>query len=127
MQFFNFNATYNPTVYSSELVTSGLDALLKASGFTTEVKLELFIMERNSILMRISNIADIFDSDGEIIYQQIQIKQLAQGLFDFVNGSGINYSVEIEELSLTGNQPYKTMASKRINWKTVDDNKVSNN
>jgi hypothetical protein len=41
------------------------------------MKLELFTMGRNSILMRVENIADIFNSEGEVIYQQVNIKELA--------------------------------------------------
>jgi len=41
-----------------------------------------------------------------------------------VNGDSISYSVKIEELSLTGNQSYKKMAANKINWATVDDDKI---
>jgi len=41
------------------------------------MKLEMFTMGRNEILIRVENIADIFNSAGEVVYQQINIKELA--------------------------------------------------
>jgi hypothetical protein len=67
------------------------------------MKLELFIMGRNSVLMRVENIADVFDSAGKVIFQLVKIKQLAEDLFVLVNGEGTSFSVKIEELSLTAN------------------------
>lgn len=37
------------------------------SGFTNEMKLELFTMGRDSLIMRVENIADVFDSNGELV------------------------------------------------------------
>jgi len=79
MQFFNFDAVISSSenTGSADFLTSGLDSLLKANGFNREMKLELFTMGRNSILIRVENIGDIFNSEGEVIYQQVNIKELA--------------------------------------------------
>ena len=37
------------------------------------MKVELFAMGANQLLMRVENIADVFDSNGEVIYQQVNI------------------------------------------------------
>lgn len=42
-----------------------------------------------------------------------------------MNGYSIDFTVLIEELSLTGNQPIDVMLENKIRWKTVDDNKMS--
>ena len=49
------------------------------------------------------------------------MKRLVHGLFELVNGKDVSYTTAVTELSLTGNQEYKTMLAKRIEWRTVDD------
>ena len=85
------------------------------------MKLELFTMGRNKILMRVENIADTFDSQGTLVYQQVNLKTLVDGLFTLVNGDQLPFTSVVTELSLTGNQSYEEMAGKRLHWKTVDD------
>ncbi len=84
--------------------------MLETNGFNGEMKFEMFMMGRNSILVRVENIADIFNSNGKVIFQQVNIKELANQLFVYVNDCYTDFTVEIEELSLTGNQPYSTMS-----------------
>jgi len=68
------------------------------------MKLELFPLGRNSIMMRVENIGDIFNTQGVLNYQQVKIYDLAVGLFELVNESTIDKSlVEVTETSLTGN------------------------
>ena len=59
--------------------------VLFESGFTSEMKLELFPLGKNSIMMRIENIGDIFNTNGELNYQTIEVEMLAAGLVDLVN------------------------------------------
>lgn len=54
-------------------MTDGLGAIMEANGFTSEMKLELFTMGRNQIMMRVENIGDIFNSNGEVTYQQVDV------------------------------------------------------
>lgn len=89
--------------------------------------MELFTLGRNSIMIRLENIGDIFDSQGEVIYQTIDMDFLTTGLFNLVNRNEVNGfsinsdQVEIVETSLTGNQPYDLMVQNKVQWKTVDD------
>jgi hypothetical protein len=81
------------------------------------MKLELFPLGRNSIMMRIENIGDIFNTQGVLTYQTVKIYDLAIGLFELVNDSTIDMAlVEVQETSLTGNQSYEEMLSKKIRW-----------
>lgn len=96
---------------------------LVLDGFTSEMKLELFTLSRNSILMRVENIGDMFDSDYELIWETVDIAGVADQLFTSVNGA-LPYQAQIKELSLTGNQSYEEMSAKRIKWKTWDDHVV---
>jgi len=104
------------------IVSEGLDCVLHSAGITSEMKLELFILGKNSLMMRVENIGDIFNTNGEVTYQNVDIEYLATGLFDLVNGYPIGANqVTIEETSLTGNQPYDMMVKNKIKWSTVDD------
>lgn len=86
------------------------------------MKLELYATGKNSLLMRIENIADTFDSAGEVIYSTVNVQQIATDLFTIANdGTDHQFTTEIEETSLTANQSYETMSNGRLKWKTVDD------
>ena len=45
-----------------------MGTMLETNGFNGEMKFEMFMMGRNSILVRVENIADIFNSNGEVIF-----------------------------------------------------------
>lgn len=95
--------------------------LMQENGFSCEMKLELFIMGRNSLLMRIENIGDIFNSNGVVIPAAVDLKGLANGLFAHVNGDDISATVEITELTISGNMPIDYMTETKIQWATEDD------
>ena len=80
---------------------------MKKNGFTTEMKLELFTMGRNSIIMRVENIGDIFNTNGVVDYETVNIKSLAYDLFILMNGVDTIFQSEITELSLSGNCDYQ--------------------
>ena len=124
-QFFAFNPDTTQAVEVMRIpriISEGLDSVLSAAGFTSEMKLELFTLGRNSLMMRVENIGDIFNTKGKVTYQNVDIQYLAVGLFELVNGYPISASQAIiEETSLTGNQPYDVMVQNKIKWTTVDD------
>lgn len=68
------------------VVSEGLNSILSVAGFTSEMKLELFTLGRNSLMMRVENIGDIFNSNGKVTYQNVDIDYLAASLFELVNG-----------------------------------------
>ena len=59
--------------------------MLKNAGFNNLMKLELFTLGKNSIMMRVENIGDIFNTQGVLNYQHVKIYDLAIGLFELVN------------------------------------------
>ena len=86
------------------IVSEGLDSVLRSAGFTSEMKLELFTLGKNSLMMRVENIGDIFNTNGKVTYQNVDIDYLAASLFELVNGYSIGANqITIEETSLTGN------------------------
>jgi hypothetical protein len=55
-------------------------------------------------MMRVENIGDIFNTNGKVTYQNVDINYLAASLFELVNGYSIGANqITIEETSLTGN------------------------
>jgi hypothetical protein len=102
-------------------VSQGLDALLQQNGLKHHVKLELFILGRNKILMRVANIGDAFNTNNIVVPHSVDIQGLADGLYRLVNGDSSSATAEITELSISGNMPYSEMAATKIQWATVDD------
>lgn len=99
-------------------IDAGFAELLHQTGFTDQSKLELFTMGRDSLLMRIENIMDIFDNAGEVQYVKIKLNELALGLYTLVNGLDTNENLLIQELSMSANQNIDDMRNRRIHWKT---------
>ena len=66
------------------------------------MKLELFPIAKNSVMLRIENIADTFNSNGELIYQTIDMDILTEGLYYLANKQSPS-KVSVVETSLTGN------------------------
>jgi hypothetical protein len=87
------------------VLSVGFENLLKSANFTPEMKLELFPIAKNSILLRIENIADTFNSNGELIYQSIDMDILTEGLYYLANKKYPS-KVSVVETSLTGNQSF---------------------
>jgi hypothetical protein len=50
------------------IVKGDLGQSLRENGMADEMKLSLYAMGKNQVLMRIENIADTFDSDGKVMY-----------------------------------------------------------
>ena len=64
--FFAFNSDQIDPITST--MKQGYWNLLESNGFTSEMKLELFTLGRNSILLRVENIGDIFNTQGQVTY-----------------------------------------------------------
>ena len=91
------------------------------------MKLEIFMIARNEIMLRVENIADIYNSNGGVQVQTVNLETVIRGLWDLSNVD-CSYSWTVIETTLTGNQSYQTMAENKIKWLTVDDvaNSVTN-
>lgn len=112
----------------SPVVSSGFEAVYAEAGVDERMKVETFIEDRNSILLRLENLADIFDSNGQLVYKSVNLQTLAEKLYEFANNNEVtnaDFTVAIQELSLTANQPVADVAANKIQWKTVDDSAVS--
>jgi hypothetical protein len=72
-------------VQVSASVTSAWKDALSKNGFSAEMKLDLYATGANSMLMRIENLADTFDSNGKVIHQSVDVQGLAESLFAIAN------------------------------------------
>jgi hypothetical protein len=68
------------------------------------MKLELFAVARNEIMMRIENIADLHDIQTQSKTPFVNVVLLASKLYEIANGYKISPKlVDLVETSLTGN------------------------
>jgi len=90
----------------SPLVSSGFEAAYASAGVDKRMKVETFINGKNSVLIRLENLNDVFDSNGQVLYKSVNLQTLAEQLYMFANDNQVtssDFSVAIEELSLTAN------------------------
>ena len=75
-------------------------------------------------MIRLTNYADKFDgSTGDVPY--VNIRTVAVALYQLANPGAAAPKADITETTLTGNQPYAAMQGKKIQWKGVDDGKIT--
>jgi hypothetical protein len=89
------------------LIQNDFVNLLTKSGFTDEVKLQLFPRDKHHILLRITHIGDPYDTKNSLKHVKIDLMHLVTGLYELVNDDMHHeYDVHLSELSLTGNQDF---------------------
>jgi len=89
------------------------------SDFDGYLKILLWPEERNQILIRVENIADLFDGAPETT-PQFDLLSFATNLYAKANSGSEPQSVSIEERTLTNNDSYQEMESRRYAWKNSD-------
>jgi len=118
--FFNFDLaeTKEPTLKDE------LSEAYKAAGIVDTVKAVLIPRAKNLVHVRLENLADLYDSNSQAY--TVSLSSVANALWAAANklkpvplGS-----VQITELSLSGNMLLEEMQARRIHWKTVDDAKT---
>lgn len=117
--FFNFNVTQT----QSPTVEDQLVEAYKKAGVVNTVKVVHMPRWKNSIQLRLQNLADLYDSNSETA--TVDLAAIADALWNAGNmGNPVTYQdLEIKELSLTGNMELKEMWARKIKWATVDDDK----
>ena len=120
--FFNFDYTYTPTPAKSTLID------LKDAGLPSTAKLVILPMGENSLIVRLTNLADKFDltvqSEKDTPIPYIHIDLLAQKLYQLANKGVAPLQVSISETSLTGNQLFNQMKQGKTQWKGADDDTI---
>jgi len=93
---------------------------LKDAGVVDTVNMVTFPLARNKIMIRLENIADIYDNATET---SVQLKNLTLALYAYANSNKHQWYPEvwITEMSLTGNMPIEELRKRKIQWLTRDD------
>ncbi len=89
--------------------------------FPRTTKIEVFPQAKNSLLVRIENIADIFDGAQPVPY--VRLDTLASYLYNLSNVANSTKPTQtiITETSLTGNQLISQVYAGKTQWVGVDD------
>ena len=88
--------------------------------FDGELKIHLFPQGKNDILIRLENLADLFDKTPEST-PQFDLGTYATNLFAANSDAGMEaVGVTITERGLSNNQDYDDMVKSKHVWKTVD-------
>jgi hypothetical protein len=111
--FFNFNMTSSGQAGQA----STLSADLIKCGITDKTKFVSLPLSRNSILMRVENIADSTNQTVNVLAMAAVLWQAANP----TNPAPIVPFMLVQEMSLTANMPLTELEERRIHWKTVDD------
>jgi hypothetical protein len=53
------------------------------------MKVETFIDGKNSVLIRLENLNDVFDSNGQVVYKSVNLQTLAEQLYIFANDNKV--------------------------------------
>ena len=88
----------------------------------SKVKVLPIPMAKNKALIRLENLADLFDSDSKTVTYDLK-GYLTEAWANANNGTAGLTDIEIVETSITGNQKLSEMNERRLKWKTVDDDK----
>ena len=87
--------------------------------FDGDLKVHMIPQARNKILIRLENIADLFDgTPAQTPYFDLQT--YAEELFSHSNGGKKATSVQITERTLGNNQDYAEMEEAKFHWKSTD-------
>lgn len=87
--------------------------------FDGNLKIVLWPEDINQILIRVENIADLFDGTPEET-PQFDLKSYAMQLYEMANTGDSAKSISIEERTLSNNEAYEDMVKSRFAWKTAD-------
>lgn len=105
----------------SRTIKSNLSASLKEAGIQHPVKLLTFPAWKNKLIIRVENLNEANQTAS------VDINKVALAYWKEANLKHyIEFNeLEIEELSVSANMPVSEMQNRKINWKTVDDEKLA--
>jgi len=120
--FFNFDSAP-----ASVKVPVGGDysGAIKQAGVSDNLKLYVVPMAKNKLHIRLENLEDLYDLNAKTY--TVDMKDLLHSMWKEANKQApVDFSsYAISEKSLTGNMDVSEMWARKIQWKTVDDAKLS--
>jgi hypothetical protein len=125
---FAFNWTQTPQVAAPEHSIS--ETVFKTpNGQPAPVKVLTLPVSKNTLLLRVENLADLFDYPptatlaDTVVY--VDLQQLAKDLYFKANGAaGQLNGVNIIETQMTATESYADMNKNKFKWTGLDDNIV---
>lgn len=87
------------------------------------MKLVTFPADKNKIILRLENLNENNET------AQVNVRSVAEAYWNEANikNSYAFSSIDIEELSLTANMALSELQERKIQWQTVDDDKLTHN
>lgn len=107
--FFNFDEQQATPSISQKFIAERV----KNSGVHGLVKLVTIPQDENKMILRLENIGDFYMTESKT--QSVNLFNILEAF----NAKG----ADITEVTLTGNMPIDEMWDRKIQWKTMDDNK----
>ena len=100
-----------------------LSAALTEAGVNNTVKMIPIPLAIGKFMLRLQNLADPFDSDSKT--QHVNKTMVIEALWKSANTpDAVMKQYTVTEKSITGNIDVKEMNDRRLQWKTVDDDKL---
>ena len=100
-------------------VESCLNCIRMIQDFDGDLKIHAIPEQRNQILIRLENIADLFDGTPSDT-PTFDLKSYAASLYSHSNSGKMPASITITERTLSNSEDYKTMESQKFHWKSTD-------
>ncbi|TNV84803.1 hypothetical protein FGO68_gene7787 [Halteria grandinella] len=128
--FYNFNFALTSQFFNAKSHSYATPRLptsseLSSLGLPDTAKLTIFAQAQNQLLLRLTNYADKFDLGAIPATPYVKVDSLAQQLWQLANpGAAKMPQIIISETSLTGNQLYSQMVSKKVKWIGRDDKQI---
>lgn len=97
----------------------GKSPKVEAPGYGGLLEYQLFPESSTQILIRVENVADLFDGE-EGSEQQFDIMLLAREIYQSSNPNVRNFDVSITERNLSNDRDYDEMRREKHAWRTVD-------
>jgi hypothetical protein len=92
---------------------------LVAAGVTDLVKLVTIPQEANKIRVRLENLGDFLVKGAQT--QSVDLEAVITALVNDSNAEKVDFEMEINEKSMTGNMDIDEMWTRKIQWQTMDD------
>ena len=121
--FYTSNFSMNEAV-TNEGVSAARESLAKLGNqltdFDGELKLHQFALARNEVLLRLENLADLYDGPAPEVTPTFDLQEYAMALYSSANGGAAPASVSIVERTLSNNQDMATMKANKFKWTSED-------
>ena len=103
---------------SDSLTENASKSEVEIADFDGDLKIHLFPQDRDQILVRLENLADLFDG-APAETPMFDLEQYCLDLYAAQNPKQPKAAVHIRERTLTNNQDYEEMARKKFAWATT--------